>query len=257
MAALNDITLIQKFVKGEDTLLANLNLRIEPGFNAVQLLGKKGGLIATLKLADKVRIALVRRESEYWEVLHQVLQNNSFVPKDQAEQQGFTQYEQHEIPAGYKMNYTEATLLWKAWWLHSRQKYNRNLQLDILIFQRNTWYPIKDIIYSQGTLFIKTWISEVVLRGSDRLIWLSQAQKHLAALEACQDGKLQQKSAGFPKPRSQGRAEDEHSLSPAISSVLKINQGCLYIQTVAGEIVVEGSDLKYWLNQPESQKGSQ
>jgi hypothetical protein len=73
MAALDDITLIKKFVDGEDILLANPNLRVEPAFDTVQLLAKTGELIATLKFVSKIRTALVRRESKYWDLVHQAL----------------------------------------------------------------------------------------------------------------------------------------------------------------------------------------
>ncbi len=178
MAALDDITLIKKFVDGEDILLANPNLRVEPAFNTAQLLAKTGELIATLKLVSKIRTALVRRESKYWDLVHQALQTNSFIPMSQVENLGFMQYEQHEIPAGYKLNYTEAKFLWKDWWLSRYKNHSPHLQLDLLIFQRNTWYAIRDIICSEGTLFIKTWIAEVPLHICDRVVWLSKSQQH-------------------------------------------------------------------------------
>jgi hypothetical protein len=306
MTALDDITLIQKFVQGEVTFLANPNLRFEPALNAIQLLAKKGELIATVKLVGKVRTALVRRESEYWELSHQVLLVNNFMPMGEAEQEGFIQYEQHEIPAGYKMKYTEALSLWRSWWFYSRQTYNHRLQLELLILQRHSWHPIREIVCSQGTLYIKTWVSEVVIQGSHKLVWLTKSQEHsvdqsltsskpylsshlptdgsinsenpepsqapkqaekqafpthsnrtLTAAEAFHDKALQQKSAGIVQCKSQSSPEvegAEHSLSPAISAVLKVNRGRLYIQTAVGEIVVEGSNLKFWLNQAKSQE---
>ncbi|OKH41413.1 hypothetical protein NIES2101_34320 [Calothrix sp. HK-06] len=41
--------------------------------------------------------------------------------------------------------------------------------------------------------------------------------------------------------------------SKTAGNVLSIDQGRLYIQTIEGEIVVEGSDLAFWFSPPEGQ----
>ncbi|HEY9805578.1 MAG TPA: hypothetical protein V6D04_03365, partial [Candidatus Obscuribacterales bacterium] len=70
MTLLDDIALIRQFVKGETTLAANQNLRVEAAFNALQLLVKRRGVVATAQLNDgKVSAILARAESEYWGLL--------------------------------------------------------------------------------------------------------------------------------------------------------------------------------------------
>lgn len=41
--------------------------------------------------------------------------------------------------------------------------------------------------------------------------------------------------------------------SKTTGNVLSVYQGRLYVQTIEGEIVVEGSDLAFWFSPPEGQ----
>jgi hypothetical protein len=45
------------------------------------------------------------------------------------------------------------------------------------MLRQGTWYPIRDIICSHGTLYIKTIGDEVVIYGADMLIWEQKVEE--------------------------------------------------------------------------------
>jgi hypothetical protein len=46
--------------------------------------------------------------------------------------------------------------------------------LELLIRKRDSWYPIRDLIISNGLLYIKTLGSEIALDSDDLVTWLSK-----------------------------------------------------------------------------------
>lgn len=304
MTLLDDIALIRQFVKGETTLAANQNLRVESAFNALQLLVKRRGVIATAQLNDgKVRAILARAESEYWGLVHQVAQEHGLMPADVQDQAGWMKYECRPIPDGYQVNYTESRLLWKEWWVRSRQSPNRAIQLNLLIFvaKRQQWYPIRDIICHEGTLYIKTLVAELVLLANDSVVWLNQIvpagnaapsepsappqpahsesrptqlpRNHLASrtpTTGTEGDRTESRHAaafhpdarttaptassspaGTTSPRSPAGTPTHPSATAAtakLRGVVRVSQNRLYIQTAAGEVVVEGANMRFWLN---------
>jgi hypothetical protein len=175
--ALDDVALIEQFVQGKNKLLANLNLRLDVSGNVVQLRTKKGDVIGVLK-NQTTNFILVKQNSPYWEILHKVLLENSFVPLGEAEQQkGFLEYKQYEVPKGYKINYTETGALWKIWWPSQRRKNNYQIQLGLIVFTQNKWYPIQEIACVDGIFYIKTLIGEMTLGFTDKLVWLNKVEE--------------------------------------------------------------------------------
>lgn len=174
---LDDSTLIQKFVEGESSLLSNQTLRVETSFDAIALMAKKEGVVATIKEVARKRTILVRYKSQYWQLVHSALLTQSFIPTNYPDQQGFIQYCRHEIPPGYQVNYAEARFLWKEWWMQRRKYTTQSIQLDILIFTRDKWYPVREIISNEGVLFITTLVGDTILSGSDQIAWLNRIPK--------------------------------------------------------------------------------
>jgi len=172
---MDDLAMIEAFVRAaiadEDLLLSNPGLRIEMCFNAIQLLASKEGLLATSQHGEKPPIIVVNRSSSYWELLHQILLNFSFVPTGET-QKDFYRYQHCTVPEGYRLECTQAMDLWRAWWGSSYRNRRQVIPLELLIWRRGTWYPVKDIISSQGALYIKTLGSESTLHGSDLVAWL-------------------------------------------------------------------------------------
>ncbi|MGI0486290.1 hypothetical protein ACN4EK_12690 [Pantanalinema rosaneae CENA516] len=281
MNTLDDLALIQKFIRGETTLLANQRLRIEAVFDSTQLLAKRGGLIATIKQGAEGKVVLLRRESDYYGLVHQCLLDRSLMPTGEIDQAGFERYCPCRVPAGYRLNCTEARALWKEWWMSARHGNRSNIQTNLLIFTRNTWYPIREIACNQGTVFITTLVTEVMLQGTDQVIWLSRLPG-----EALSAAKTLQSTPAAPPPvryssdqlgrptvvrpptstqpvptaGSQASVPPKHvdateagvstaALHPDLRHVVKMRQGKLYIRTAVGEIVVQGGNLQFWLQE--------
>lgn len=177
---MDDLELIQAFVRGilqdQAVLLSNPSLKAESVFNTVQLSARPEGLIATTERSGDLRSILVKQSSPYWDLLHQTLIAESFFPIGEVNQDGFWRYRACQAPAGYQLHSTTGMELWRVWWSINKGRRSQVLPMDLLILRRGTWYPIRDIITSFGTLYLKTLGEEVAIHGSDILIWLKKAE---------------------------------------------------------------------------------
>jgi hypothetical protein len=171
MNQVDDNTVIQRFVQGEMALLANANLRVEPAFNTVQLLAKRGGPIATAKLVGQIRSVLLRYSSTYGEEVNRALVDNGYIPVS-ITAQGLTQYEHRPIPEGYAANHTAARHLWKLW----RARYSKmNLpnQLPLMVMTASGWEPVQAIEFGQDSrFFVQVPSDEMMLDSNDLIVWL-------------------------------------------------------------------------------------
>jgi hypothetical protein len=262
--------------------VANQSLRIEPAFNSLQLLTKRGGLLATLQQDNGNSTVLLRQGSDYRHLIRHILLENSFLPQGKVQRTEFEQYQKMQIPAGYTLHSTEARVLWKEWWTTTRNTQRNSIQTDLLIFTRNTWYPVRDIASNHGTLFLKTLGNELIFEANQEVIWLKRnvdetnVQKtelqqqsfepmsvraaHLTHRTTIQQTATAQNRKTSDQPTAHPASEqnqenfrdrmDTATLRPDLRGVLKMQQGKLYITTAIGEVVVEGEHLKFWLNQP-------
>jgi len=176
MSCLDDATLIHKFILGEGELLSNPHLRVESAFDMVQLIAKKGGVVAVIKQNCQIASVLVNLSSPYLRLIHSVLLKYSFVPLGKLENKVFLKYEYHEVPAGYQINYTSAKTLWSKWYTQTYRSRKQAIELDILVLIRSAWYPIRNISYTPGEFFIETLVGESHLHNEDRVVWLNRIQ---------------------------------------------------------------------------------
>ncbi|PSB03041.1 hypothetical protein [Merismopedia glauca] len=174
---MDDAKLIESFAQGETQPLITKNLRIESAWKTIQLTTAKGEMIGILKMSEERPYALTKYDSEYWDLIHQILIDNRFVPCGKSNNQpGFFQYQKHDVPKGYKIRYTEARLLWKTWWPKQRRQRRYEIQLDMLVFRQNRWYPIQDIVVNDAIFYVKTLVGEITLSMSDYIVWLEKVQ---------------------------------------------------------------------------------
>ncbi|MGB3205087.1 MAG: hypothetical protein WBB28_08870 [Crinalium sp.] len=172
---IDNVTIIRNFISGNDRLISNQNIRIEKALDSVQLIGKKGEVLAFNKTIDNQPLCVIKYDSTYREVLNLILLESNFLPIGKSEQQqGFFEYKRADVPAGYKLNWTEAQTLWKIWWPSQKRKYAVEIELDILIYQKNQWYPIQDIVGTEGFFKIKTLIGEITVGSQDKIIWIDK-----------------------------------------------------------------------------------
>jgi len=209
---MDDATLIQAFVEGliqgKPALVSNPNLRTEPVFDAIQLIAKKEGLIATAKLTAQPRSAMVRRETFYWESIHESMVAKNFLPTGEVQTKDFYNYQQHTVPKGYEMHYTDAMQLWRAWW--GRKGRSRiGIPMELLILNGGSWSPLREIICSNGSLYIKTLGRDIVIHGSETIVWLKKIVEANLAPQAPQAPTLRglEPLRGYYKPKLENQEQ--------------------------------------------------
>ncbi|MGB3137692.1 MAG: hypothetical protein WBG38_09425 [Nodosilinea sp.] len=239
MTSLDDLTLMQWFVSGDATLEANQSLRIQP-VGSLRLLTSRHGLpLATAYDADTPPRIEVRRDTDYTDVLNQILVDHHFVPTGQAPDQ--LCYAHYPVPEGYRIVYSQARQLWQLWWSHSSRLSDRSLQLDLFVLTQKQWYPVRDIVINSGRLHIETLKGETVHHGDDMMVWL---EKDIAEeVEKTQSWAAPKPSAttgpAAPLPLPQSA-----QAKPAPASVVCRRDGKIYVKTPAGVVVIEGDNLK-------------
>lgn len=232
--ALDDLTLIQRFVDGKASLESNPNLRVESALDTTRLFTKKGVFLAAVGMALNMRSALVRQESQYWELISQILIESRLIPTGITEQ-GLMRYESCDIPQEFELNYTEARLLWRYWRAEMRSESPEQMQSRLLVQTPKGWQSVLGIQNSQQLLFIKTADDELMIHNGDRVVWLSPVVE-------------QPETQIFAhKPLVERPSEVVAESLQILSKVIQMKEGKLYIQTAQGEVVVEGTDLRFRL----------
>jgi hypothetical protein len=172
---MDNATLIRSFVEsvvaGKSALVANAELRIEPIGDTLQLWAKQEGMVSSARPTPKTASIILKDKTHYWPVLHNTLLENNFLPTHPAPSKGFYQYEFAKVPPHYEVNYTDGLLLLQAWWQYQQQE-DRSGLLGMLVWHGRTWYPIRNIDCTQGTLSILSWGNEISVQPSERVVWL-------------------------------------------------------------------------------------
>ena len=266
MTSLDDLTLLQWFVSGDATLEANQSLRIQPANKLRQLLGKRGGLLATAYDAAMPPQIEVRRDTDYTAVLHQILLDHHFVPTGQELDSQVLFYSHHPVPEGYHIFHGQARRLWKQWWTHPSHLNDRHLQLDLFVLVSNQWYPIRDISLNSSTLYINTLRGETIHHGDDMMVWLEK--------DKCEEGDqtcfwtppvakpaqpvataTTPERSSLPPPRASGFSipltppapiapAPQAVVDPTLAPVVYALDGRVYVQTAVGVVIIEGDNLK-------------
>ncbi|MEM9809476.1 MAG: hypothetical protein AAF959_29865 [Cyanobacteria bacterium P01_D01_bin.56] len=259
-AALDNTTLIQKFLKGEDSLLANRELRIEKAREETQLLTNQGILLAKRRFNTSLPNVMVRLKSDHWQLLHQLTLEANFIPfqLDQVRYAGetFAQYDYHSVPAGYQIHCQEASAFWKTWWVN-----HRKLELmDLLLLCEKRWYPVNKMLCETGTIYVRTWQGEKTLAVSDTVVWLDrntqtrrkriQVRKHHAPGKQIVDSPYPYHNEETSSPRkTSGNNLDKPIVPGSLQKVVRAGRNKLIIQTALGPILIEGKELTCRLGQ--------
>jgi hypothetical protein len=181
---LDDNQLIEKFVHGSNQLLSSQNLRLEVNGNLSQLTSRTGDSIAIMYLQNKPRTAIIKNSSNFAELINSSLIERDFVTIGDASRPGFTEYKHYVTPAGYRIWYTDPSILWKKWWpterFHNKQRFN----MDILVSLKDNWYPVQDINVHGGTFTIKTIAGQLILKRNNKVLWLAQIMQGSEAANA-------------------------------------------------------------------------
>jgi hypothetical protein len=249
MTAPNDLTLMQRFVSGDAVLEANQTLRIQPANHIRQLFGRKGKLLATaFDQALPSRIE-VRRDTEYTDVLRQILLDHHFVPTGQGLDSPVVSYTHHPVPAGYNLVCTPARQLWKQWWSHPSRLSRRHQQTDLFVLADQTWQPIRSIALNSSTLYVETQCGESVHHGDDPLVWLEKTRGAVA----------EQTQIWAPSPKAPASPAGPHPqqpvlpvrattraavVDPTLAPAVYALEDKIYVHTTSGLVIIEGEKLK-------------
>ncbi len=192
---IDDQKLIEKFVQGSNQLLASENLRLEVNGGVSQLLTRNGEAIAMMYLQNSPRTVVVKHSSEFLELIDRLLIDRDFVMFGDASRAGFIEYRHYITPAGYRIWYTEPSILWKKWWPTERFQDKQRFNMNILVNFKNNWYPVQNISVSAGTFSIKTIAGQLSLKRNDKVLWLAQITQDPAVTMT---GNLQIESTSTP-----------------------------------------------------------
>ncbi|ASC70318.1 hypothetical protein XM38_012560 [Halomicronema hongdechloris C2206] len=275
MSTLDDLSLIRLFVQGNACLKSNQHLRIQPADNDCQLIGQHGQWLAVAQLRELPPTVCIRKQTDYAELLQKVLLVHDYVPVGCDAAPEVCRYEYHPTPAGYELRYTQARELWKSWWTRRRHLQRQAIQTDLLIFTQREWYPIRDIILNQGTLFLKTYLGETAHQGDDWVVWLDKDQaeetQYLPArpTAAVRSSRQNESTAADPaslvvplppppihrvpapvaQPSPPGAAVKNPNPPKLLEDVVRHEPGRLCIRTSLGDVIVEGDHLRCYLDE--------
>ena len=190
---LDDTKLVEQFVQGSNQLLASTNLRLEVNGGVSQLLLRSGDAIAIMYLQTKPQTVIIKHKAHFSKLVDRVLIDRGFVLIGDAARTGFIEYKHYITPAGYKISYTDPSILWKKWWPTERFQNKQRFNMDILVNFKDNWYPVQGIHVNAGIFTIKMIAGQLVLKRDSKVLWLAQsnqapiAQSSQAALPAAVD----------------------------------------------------------------------
>jgi hypothetical protein len=181
---LDDTKLVEKFVQGSNQLLASTNLRLEVNGGVSQLLTRTGDAIAIMYLQTKPRTVIIKHNSHFSKLVDRILIDREFVLIGDASRVGFVEYKHYVTPAGYKISYTDPSILWKKWWPTERFQNKQRFNMDILVNFKDNWYPVQGINVNAGTFTIKTIAGQLVLKRDGKVLWLAQSNQAQIAVDS-------------------------------------------------------------------------
>ncbi len=177
---IDDKKLIEKFVQGSNQLIASTNLRLEVNGAVSQLMSRTGDLIAFMYLQNKPRTVIVKNNPQFLTIINPLLIDREFVMIGDATRTGFIEYKHYVTPAGYRIWYTDPSILWKKWWPTERFQDKQRFNMNILVNFKDNWYPVQNISLNAGTFTIKMIAGHLVLQREGKVLWLAQIKEQLS-----------------------------------------------------------------------------
>ncbi|MBG1263395.1 hypothetical protein [Nostoc commune] len=179
---LSNLDLVREFIgnsiQKKDILLANRSLTAQTVNHINNLATKAEGVIATVQLNTTSTEFLISSHSSHWELLNQTLPECNYLLKGNLDSHGFYHYQYCQIPKNYKLQCTKSVVLWQTWWKYRKNALKLGIPLDLLIQTRDSWYPIRDLIISDGLIYVKTLGNEIQIDADDLVIWLSKIEEN-------------------------------------------------------------------------------
>jgi hypothetical protein len=173
--------IIGYFVRGQKQAVASGNLKLEYTETSIRLSNNNGQLIGISKQVNKwQRKVLISNKFADKLTLVQALVAAGFIARQKSSHPEFAEYHYYQVPDGYRLNYTEVMQLWRTWWHNKRYQLNiASAPIDLLIFNKGHWYPVKDLQPKQGSFILLTARGEISIEAAEYIVWIDSAEQTL------------------------------------------------------------------------------
>jgi hypothetical protein len=173
--------IIRCFAQGQQQAIASENIKLEYTETSIRLSNNNGKLIGISKQVNKwQRKVLIGNNSVYKSILVKTLLAAGFIARQKSSHPEFSEYHYYQVPDGYNLKYTEIIQLWRTWWHNKRYQLNVVLMpIDLLIFLKGNWYPIKDLQPKQGSFILLTARGELAIEADEYIVWIDSAESTL------------------------------------------------------------------------------
>jgi hypothetical protein len=178
---IKELEIIEYFVQGQRQAVASVNLKLEYTETSIRLSNNNAQLIGISKQVNKwQRKVLVSNKFADKRILTQALVAAGFIARQKSSHPEFAEYHYYQVPDGYKLNYTEVMQLWRTWWHNKRYQLNvASAPIDLLIFNKGNWYPVKDLQPKQGSFILLTARGEISIEAAEYIVWIDAADQIL------------------------------------------------------------------------------
>jgi hypothetical protein len=172
-----ELEIIGYFAQGQKRSISSGNLKLEFTETSIRLSTTTGKLIGIAKQTNEwQRKVLIANDSIYRQQIVATLRVRGYITRQRSSHPDFTEYHYYRVPKGYQLHYTETIQLWRAWWHDKRDRLNApNTSIDMPIFTKGNWYPVRDLQPKQGNFTIQTAIGAVNLAPEDYVVWLERS----------------------------------------------------------------------------------
>ena len=166
--------IIEYFVQGHRQAVASSNLKLEYTETSIRLSNNNAQLIGISKQVNKwQRKVLISNKYVDKIILVQALLAARFIARQKSSHPEFAEYHYYQVPDGYSLNYTEVMQLWRTWWHSKRYQLNvASAPIDLLIFNKGNWYPVKDLQPKQGSFILLTARGEISIEAAEYIVWI-------------------------------------------------------------------------------------
>jgi hypothetical protein len=174
--------IIRCFAQGQQQAIFSENLKLECTETSIRLTNNNGKLIGISKQVNQwQRKVLIGTNSVYKSILIKTLLAAGFIARQKSSHPEFSEYHYYQVPDGYNLQYTEIIQLWRTWWHNKRYQLNLVIApIDLLVFLKGNWYPIKDLQPKQGSFVLLTARGEMVIEAEDYIVWIDSAESALS-----------------------------------------------------------------------------
>lgn len=172
-----ELEIISYFAQGQKRSISSRNLKLEFTETSIRLSTNNGKLIGISKQTNEwQRKVLIANDSIYRHQIVETLLARDYITRQRSSHPDFSEHHHYRVPKGYQLHYSETIQLWRAWWHDKRDRLNApNTSIDMPIFTKGNWYPVRDLQPKQGNFTIQTAIGAINCAPEDYVVWLERS----------------------------------------------------------------------------------